>query len=74
MNRPERDAFLTVPETARRTKVGERQWRRAIQRGELSVYLVGSWPRVRWTEALAWLECQRRPQSQRHDRLPGRVR
>jgi hypothetical protein len=51
--------LLTLPTAARRAGVGLRQLWRARHRGELSVYLIGGWPRVRWTDVLAWIERQR---------------
>lgn len=52
--------FVTLGEVARRTKIGTRQLRRAIAKGDLPVFDVGAWPRVRWDHVLAWLEGQRR--------------
>ena len=61
MNQREEIELVTVPEAMRRTRVGHRQFRRAIRTGALTVYDLGSWPRVRWGDVLAWLEAQRRP-------------
>jgi hypothetical protein len=55
------DEMLTLPEVRRRTKLGVRQLRRAIDEGALPVFDIGSWPRVRWGDVLRWLERQRRP-------------
>ena len=30
------------------------------ERGELPIYEVGGWPRVRWSDVLAWVERARR--------------
>ena len=51
--------LLTIPEAARRLGVGARQLRRAVKRGELSVYQVGGWPRVRWRDVDQWVTRQR---------------
>ena len=55
--RPE--SLLTRPEAARRLNVGLRQIHEACETGALPVYRVGSWPRVRWRDVLAWLETTR---------------
>jgi excisionase family DNA binding protein len=52
--------LVTLPEAARRIGVGERQLRQAIERGALSFYEIGGWTRIRWSEAVAWVEGQRR--------------
>ena len=51
--------FITVPEAARRTGLGLRQFRRAVRDGELATYSVGDWPRLRWSQVEAWLESRR---------------
>ena len=53
--------LLTLPKAARRAGVGVRQLRRATGLGELSVYQVGRWPRVRWHDVLRWIKAQRAP-------------
>jgi len=53
--------LLTVPRAARRVGVGVRQLRQAIQRGELCVFRVGAWPRVRWVDVIDWICAQRVP-------------
>ncbi len=53
--------LMTLPRAARRAGLGVRQLRRATGLGELSVYQVGSWPRVRWNDVLRWIEAQRAP-------------
>lgn len=52
-------ALVTLREAARSTGLGLRQLRRARERGELPVYRVGGWCRVRWADVLAWLEAHR---------------
>ena len=54
------DEFVTTPEAQRRTGIGLRQFRRAIESGELPVYDVGGWPRLRWDEVRQWLDGKRR--------------
>ena len=56
-----RDDFPTCREAARRLGIGLRQIQSAHAAGELPVYQVGGWSRVRWTEALAWVESKRSP-------------
>ena len=51
--------FLTLPAAARRAGVGVRQLRRARDRGDLPVFVVGGWPRVRWRDVIAWITRQR---------------
>jgi hypothetical protein len=42
----------------------------ATERGELALYLVNGWPRVRFDEAMAWLQsCRSRPTAHAQDRL-----
>ncbi len=52
--------FCTVPEASRRSGLGLPQFRRAIKEGQLSVYDIGGWPRVRWDDVEVWMESQRR--------------
>ena len=54
--------------TAARSAISEGAYRtaldhltKAIEAGDLPVYHVGGWPRVRWLEVLAWVESKRRP-------------
>ena len=61
MERPEGGSFVTIPKAARRSGLGLRQFRRAIETGELPVYDVGGWPRLRWDEVERWLDGKRRP-------------
>ena len=58
MKRTEAILLLTKPEAARRAGVGLRQIRRACERGELTEYRIGSWPRVSWLQVLEWIERQ----------------
>ncbi len=53
--------LMTLPAAARRSGLGVRQLRRAVKLGELTVYRVGEWPRVRWNDVLRWIEAQRAP-------------
>ena len=55
----ERDALITLPEASRRVGLSMRQLRRARERGELAIYLIGGWPRVRWVDVVAWIESRR---------------
>ena len=58
--RCESDAFVTLPEASRRTRIGIRQFRRGIECGELAIFDIGAWPRVRWSDVLVWIERARR--------------
>ena len=60
MEQPQTVELLSVPEAARRVGVGLRQLKRGIDSGQLPVYDVGGWPRVRWREVLTWIETRRR--------------
>jgi hypothetical protein len=51
--------LLTIPGASRKAGVGVHQLRKATKRGELAVYKVGAWPRVRWREVLRWIDAQR---------------
>ena len=68
MKRNELPEYLTMPAAARRSGLGIRQLRRGIDRGELAVFDVGGWPRLRWNDVLAWIETQRRT-GPRHQNL-----
>ena len=57
------DSFLTIPKAAKRLGIGRRQLKRAIVAGEVSVYQVGGWQRVRWDSVIHWIESQRIPAS-----------
>ena len=50
--------LMTLPSAARRAGVGLRQLRRARDRGDLPVFLVGGWPRVRWRDVITWITRQ----------------
>jgi excisionase family DNA binding protein len=51
--------LLTLPAAAKRVGIGVRQVRRAVAEGDLPVYQVGRWPRVRWREVIYWIDSQR---------------
>ena len=64
--------FPTLPQAARLLGVSINTIRAAARRGELPLYRVGTrWWRVRWSEAIAWVQSKRRPvkdvPSDRHD-------
>jgi excisionase family DNA binding protein len=61
MDRLEKALFVTIPEAARRAGIGRRQLRRAVARGELPVFDLGGWPRVRWSDVERWFASRRRP-------------
>ena len=63
MKQPRDIELCTVPEAARRSGLGLRQIRRAIEAGEVSVYQIGSWPRLRWREVVAFIDACRRRRS-----------
>jgi len=71
----ETDSFVTLPEASRRTHIGLRQFRRGVECGELAVFDVGAWPRVRWSDVLDWIEGTRRScgdlQRRLEEREPG---
>jgi excisionase family DNA binding protein len=60
MKRRDTDEYVTIPEAQRRTGIGRRQFTKALKSGDLGVYDLGSWPRVRWADVLAWIERKRR--------------
>jgi excisionase family DNA binding protein len=60
MDRTETVAFVTIPEAARRAGIGLRQLRRAVERGELAVFDIGGWPRLRLDDLQDWFTSQRR--------------
>jgi excisionase family DNA binding protein len=51
--------LITLPQAARQLGVGVRQLQAARSAGELRVYRVGAWPRVRVGDVDAWLEDRR---------------
>ena len=53
------ESLVTVQQAARRLGVGVRQLRRARDRGELPVYRVGAWERVKWSEVTNWVRSKR---------------
>jgi predicted DNA-binding transcriptional regulator AlpA len=61
MNTSRTQQMLTLPAAARRVGVGVRAIYRASRCGELPVYEVDSWPRVRLQDVTRWLESRRRP-------------
>ena len=70
MERGNQTEFVTIPAASRRTGLGLRQFHRAIEGGELAVYDVGGWPRLRWDEIQQWLEGKRRPVANQPDTVP----
>ena len=72
MKRTETGELCTVPEAARRAGVGLRQIRRAIDSGEIEVYEVGGWPRLRYRSVQEFIERRRRPRPQGTERTEGR--
>ena len=59
MERERLGQLCTVPEAARRSGLGLRQLRRAIETGEITTFQIGGWPRLRWAEVEKWLESHR---------------
>jgi excisionase family DNA binding protein len=53
------DSFLTLAAVVRRTGLGRRQLRAAIDNGELTAFAVGGWLRVRWVDVQSWIESRR---------------
>jgi excisionase family DNA binding protein len=60
MDRLEKALFVTVPEAARRAGIGLRQVRRAVAQGDLPVFDLGGWPRVRWSDVELWFASPKR--------------
>lgn len=50
--------LLTIPAVCRRLRM-HRPIQRALRDGEIPVYQVGGWRRVRWGDVVAWLEARR---------------
>jgi hypothetical protein len=59
--RAQEPELLTIPRAAKRAGVGVRQLRQAIRRGELPVFRLGAWPRVRWVDVIRWICAHRVP-------------
>jgi len=57
---PTADTLSTVRREAKRHRIGERQIRRAIADGELAVYQIGGWPRLKPSDVDRWIETRRR--------------
>ena len=68
MSHSRSDKLVTLPEAQRRTGLGRRQFRRAIADGSLEVYDLGGWPRLRWSDVVAWIESSRRSPAARSPR------
>jgi excisionase family DNA binding protein len=62
------DEMVTLGEARRRTGIGRRQFKRAVDEGGLAAFMIGAWPRVRWRDVLAWVERQRRAPERQPDR------
>ena len=60
MERDVAHELVTLPQVNRRTGLGLRQLRRAVASGDLEIFDIGSWPRVRWADVLGWIERNRR--------------
>ncbi len=54
-----RDRLLTLPGARRESGLSLRQIRRGSADGELPVYQIGGWARVRWGDLLDWIERKR---------------
>lgn len=68
MKRGNLTEFVTIPEAARRSGLGLRQFRRAIEAGDLAVFDIGGWPRLSSESVLAWIESSRRGHAARSPR------
>ena len=66
----DRYRFVTIGEVTRRTGIGRRQLQRAIAAGQIEVYDLGAWPRVRWADVIAWIERNRRGPAARREVRP----
>ncbi len=65
--------LLTLPAAARRAGLGVRQLRRAVKLGELTVYQVSDWPRVRWRDVVRWIDAQRAPSTSHASRRVAEI-
>jgi hypothetical protein len=61
------EQLITLREAQRRAGLGLRQLERARAQGELTLYRVGGWRRVRWLDVETWLARQCRAA------IPGRT-
>jgi len=62
--------LMSKPAACRRAGIGPRQLDRAIAHGEVPVFMIGGWPRVRWREVVAWIESNRvRPTRHAEERV-----
>lgn len=50
---------MTLRKAARRLGIGDRQLRRAVRTGQIPTYRIGGWPRLRWSDVLAWVNAHR---------------
>jgi hypothetical protein len=53
------EELITRPEAYRRTQC-RRALARAIEAGEIPLYDLGGWPRLRWSDVLSFIESTRR--------------
>jgi hypothetical protein len=44
-----------------------------MRRGELPVYVVGAWPRLRWRDVVRWIEKQRVPITRHAERRVAEI-
>jgi excisionase family DNA binding protein len=70
----ESEQLITLREAARRIGLGLRQLDRACAHGELALYRVGGWRRVRWLDVEAWLNHQRATTTSQRSPLPWTLR
>ena len=55
--------LITIPSAARKAGIGVRHLRKATARGEITIFQIGAWPRVRLPDVLDWIERQRAPRT-----------
>ncbi len=57
----EEPEFTTIPQASKILGIGPRQIRRACREGEIAVFQIGDWPRVRLEDVRRWVGAQRVP-------------
>ncbi len=65
--------LITIPFAARKAGIGVRQLRSAIAAGQIPVFKIGRWPRVRWRDVLRWIDDKRVPATPHAERRVAEV-
>ena len=65
--------LITIPAAAHMAGIGVRQLRNATAAGQIPVFGIGRWPRVRWRDVVRWIDDQRVPATSHAERRVAEV-